>query len=841
MKIQDLWFQAHLDDGQLLIDSNKSGLKAGQALGQKMSTSIASSLKTVAFSAIAVGAAIAGKGLLELNGIQADFQAETGATAAEAEAAGKAINDMGGHNLQPLKEIGLALTKVHTDMGLTGQAAVDLTEKFLKYATATKQDASGAVVSFDHVLDAWGLTAADATTLMDKLIASHEKYGGSIEKNQADLAALAPQLIALNLSLDDGIGLLNLFEVSGLDASVATRALNTAVAKLKPGQGLNDLIAQISSIADPTLRAQEAVRIFGARGGVALANVLKPGITSLKDFEISTTDAAGATEKAAGVIEDSWGNRVKLAIKGAGAAIIGFGQTIGPLGSAITGLVSIAGALGPKLGPVLAKGIASAWAIAAGSSILGGAIGIASDKAATLYLRALIAGDALSAAVGGAWTKVIGSEVVSGAIAKAGAVAFAAYAGAVEAAALAAPILIPALLVFGAKQVVDSLPGEHDLGVALDKGMDNLRIRLGQKAADTGTATARTLVDSTVTGIQTEAPKAIPKAGDTMVAAWKAQQPKVTKAMGDILSVEAIMPGWTAKATAMGNRDAQALADGIRAKRDVVNTAWQALLDAIHNGQKPAAERAQLVGELVSSKLAWGLHSGDPAVRDQARATQQAIIDRLAVLGANASNIGKKGMQALHDAMHSKNPLIKAEAHLAYLAITQPLAGVPAKAKTYGQNAGQSFADGIESKEHAVEQAASKLAAALGKYIKISSPAEKGPLSTLGGPEGWGKRIADYFTRGLERNLPDLSMALGGGLRLPAFAAPSLAAALPSMAMASPFTSAAAIRPASVAASGGDTYQIHLLDKLEVRSVRDIGSGLRMLGEQGHLARKARV
>jgi hypothetical protein len=150
---------------------------------------------------------------------------------------------------------------------------------------------------------------------MDKLVASHQKYGGSIEENQQSLATLAPQLKALNVDVDGAIGLLNLFAASGLDSSKATAALNTAVAKLKPGQSLDDLIAKISAIEDPTQRAKAAIDVFGARGGVALANALKPGVTGLKDFEVSAGDASGAVKKASDQIDSSLENTVQLAIK----------------------------------------------------------------------------------------------------------------------------------------------------------------------------------------------------------------------------------------------------------------------------------------------------------------------------------------------------------------------------------------------------------------------------------------------------------------------------------------------------------------------------------------------
>jgi phage-related minor tail protein len=82
---------------------------------------------------------------------------------------------MAGRNIQPLAEIGKTAAKVHTDLGLVGDEADRETEAFLRFARATKQDAAGAVVAFDDILDSWGLTAKDAQGIMDKLIVSHQR------------------------------------------------------------------------------------------------------------------------------------------------------------------------------------------------------------------------------------------------------------------------------------------------------------------------------------------------------------------------------------------------------------------------------------------------------------------------------------------------------------------------------------------------------------------------------------------------------------------------------------------------------------------------------------------
>jgi hypothetical protein len=67
--------------------------------------------------------------------------------------------------------------------------------------------------------------------------------------------------------LTDGVGFLNLFETAGLDASVAASdRLTKAIKNLKPGQTLDDLIAQIGAIEDPILQRPQKARSSSAQG-----------------------------------------------------------------------------------------------------------------------------------------------------------------------------------------------------------------------------------------------------------------------------------------------------------------------------------------------------------------------------------------------------------------------------------------------------------------------------------------------------------------------------------------------------------------------------------------------
>lgn len=401
---------------------------------------------------IAAGGALVGgimlKGLAELNQSAADFRAETGATADEADRAKKAILEMSGKNIQPLGEIGQALTKVHTEMGLAGDEAEKVTQRFLTFARATKNNAAAEVSAFDNILDAWNLTAKDSQPIMDALIVSHQRYGGSISADEKALADLAPALLAANQKWQDGIALLNLFHQSGLDNEVAISAMTKALGKVHSTAELKALIADIIATEDPLERAAKASDLFGAKAGAKLANALKPGIDGLDEYGISASDAAGATQKAADVLDSEFGAQFQLLIKKAGAAIIGFGNDWGGLATVIATTLTVAGGLG---GGKLVGALAGVWTKAASSGVVTKAVAFAAGKAATVYLAALIAGDAIGAAVSKAWAAT-GARVVAAAGLQ-GAASGTAFAVAATAAIVAAPLAI----LYVAIQVADDV------------------------------------------------------------------------------------------------------------------------------------------------------------------------------------------------------------------------------------------------------------------------------------------------------------------------------------------------------------------------------------------------
>lgn len=769
MNIGDLFLRLVADDSTFQAEVAKSAQSAGDKGAAVLGKSISSGFKTTAVKAFGGAAAsafaLASKGALDLEDVQVDLQRETGLTADAAKDAAKQINAIAGRNVTDIQAVADAFAKVHNDLGLTGQAALDTTEAFVQFGRATKQGPAAAVAAFDDILDAWNLSADHSQEIMDKLVVSHQKYGGSIEDNEAALSKLAPQLQALNATIDDGIGLLNLFATKGLDASQATFALNTAVKNLKPGQSLNDLIKQISAIEDPTKRAQEAIKVFGARGGVALANALHPGITSLAEFEISASDAAGATKKAADAIDSSVRGQIAKALSVAGAALRGFGSDFGPALTGLASLTTLAAAVAPGFGGKFAgalsggirKVVGSAPVRAAATAVgafIGATLSLAVDAATKLAnvitdaLSALVTKSGVRAAsiaagtfLGGIFGTAYGAAsdatqavagVISG-LAGGRVSAIATAAGQSLGVKFGTGILVGLTGLAFFKTIEDALPkpaGMQDFFDSYTKGAqgaagaaDDLTAANAQLSSETEAATAAM---QTQDRESLNARRSFSGYGDSMKAAaalFSGGAEVITVAAKDVSrEVQARMRLAAIGITNFANQSDEATAawrkhfrddlftgiDSVRAAREGIDGQFAQLESDLKNFGSRTGREAHDVGQLASKELQKALHSGIPLIRQEAQGVQLAYLDELQGLVRAGDKIGKKGMKALEAAIHSENPEV-ARVAAGILATIRSRIDKPSVGSQAGHGIGGSLASSLLDKGKPVSAAARHL------------------------------------------------------------------------------------------------------------------------------------
>lgn len=835
------------DGKEFVAQAKAAGAKAGDAAGQSMGQRVSSTLKTAFAGGIKVvaGAAsaafgVATKGALEMENATARYRAETGATAEEAQAALRAANSIAGSQRQSLDSVVEASMKVRKDLGATGDMAAKLTDQFVRFGRVTRQDASAAVADFDDILDNWGLSVEDAGGLMDKLLVSNQRFGGSVADNQKTLANLAPALRAANFEVDDAVQLLGLFGAKGLDAQQGAAAFSKALTKVKSPVELKALIADIQATEDPFLRAQKAADLFGAKAGAKLANAL--GGANLDDYAISMDDAAGATERAADILDSTFSAQLQKKISEAGAALRQFGADTGP---AITGLASLA-SLGATFG--LDKALTKALQKAAGSGAVKAASKAVGFFITTTISGAMFIGDKLGEALGAGINRLPGSGALKGALDKAGnflgsglgkalSVGFAAVA-VVELAktfdqvtgdikqqtsdlsAQTAEFAKNALtkdLVNARKGVADELaklghdPIADALGLSARKGIEETLATLDAEIARRGPEVGEVLGPSIATGIATGTP-----------AATAAVRVFAGKVADDLAAA-----GMATEAVRQGRLAAGGVASGIIEAKNTVDQAWTSLVDLIKNAATPAARAGTLIGRLSSKALAAALNDNRPEVRAQAEYTFQATVDELEPLIASGTKIGAKGMDALKAAMKSRNPAIADAARRLYDAARKPLEKLPPKGTAVGRQAGSNVASGLTSRTGVVGNAAANLATTIARRMlnRISAlnsaagaKSNAANADTLFRAAGGPVQAGVPYVVGEHR--PELFIP-----DVPGVIMPRVPATHSSM---------------EAAGGGGDTYQLTVEARRQVDRPIDIVRELRIAATQGYTRRRRR-
>jgi hypothetical protein len=618
-------------------------------------------------------------GANQLDAAMRQLQADTGMTDAAAKLAEHSIAGMYQNNLQGIDQIGASLAVVINGLDLTGTAADAMTQKFLAFETATGQDSS-AVTAFHEILNAWGLDASKAPGIMDQLTASHQKYGGAVTELQSSLATIAPAMRAMNMTVEDGIGFLNLLDVAGISAAKAPMALNAAIKQLKPGQNLNDLIAKISAIVDPTLRAQAAMKLLGARGGTGMAQAFAPGITAVSDYGFTVDEVAGKTEEAAKRIEASLGNQAVLILHGFKGVLADFATTLGTSGDAIL----MAAAL---LGPRLATGLLAGFGGAAGllvprlaamltanvmpwmttGTMIGTTIGTAATLAALVAVP--IAIGAILLAARDEWKKQTAAwglnvpDLFSG----------------------QGPLAPNAGIVPVGTQTTysEGNAAAHQAAMEEAGASDAAAIAAGlASGAPEVLAASKDLGWNVLDGVSWFLPKFNP--------AFRVAADQVVATFGTTL-----VAGVKKAAAHTGIEGMLALAAGITSARQAPLDAFDAMVAMLKAPMTSTQEAARLAGELTSQSLADGLRSHDPEIHAQAIAVKREILARLEEL-QTAKGIGSAAMDELNAGIRSKDPEIRKAAETARDAV---LAGLEAdaKARAIGATAGTAYVDGLTS------------------------------------------------------------------------------------------------------------------------------------------------
>lgn len=241
----------------------------------------------------------------------------TRATAAEQTLLSKAIDDALTNTRFGADEASNALLLLAKD-GLSATEAAQNLGDVLAYAQANAQSAAQAAQGLGAVLDSFGAPAAQIGALADALTATAQAAGTSTETLQQGLAGVGLEAQAAGLSLNDTLAILGQLAKNGLEGSAAAASLNKALTSLSnPSASLSAVFDELNltgksvseiltTLQGNSAAAEKVLSKLGDRPRRALRLLVQEGGGDLKKFSEAIDSSAGASEKAAEALNNTF-------------------------------------------------------------------------------------------------------------------------------------------------------------------------------------------------------------------------------------------------------------------------------------------------------------------------------------------------------------------------------------------------------------------------------------------------------------------------------------------------------------------------------------------------------
>lgn len=646
------------DYDRAIADSEAKTAGVGQRLAKALNPrALFGIMSKVAGAAFAVMT----KQGLELNQVLNDLQTETGAVGDDWEAMQKVVRRENGRTTESIDAIAETVKVMRQDLHLTGVEIDKYADRIFNAGLATKLGSTRIAKAVDDIRDAYHLSIGDALDVIDQVIASQERWGGSIDDRLSQLRSLAPQLHALNLNQRDGITLLNAAAKAGLETTDVQKMLNAAVARFKPPPGLRellgpphkgrttlkearkdlhdilaelktfetpkayaDIVKKLERIKDPIKRDTALQKLYAAEVKKFKADPLQRYLDILEAIptdQARTTAAVAMFGAKAGPvwaalatkIRESGGSLDTYAVSQDEAANKA-DNLAAKIDSGPTRSIQL---LGEKIGSIFADAGSNplVTGIASIGTILGGFAPNLSGKLAGGLLRGM-------KGIGLKMLAVIGIELATGTAAKVGAdVAGEAIGGSLVAKMGGSGKLAGAALKLGMIGAAAGAVFAVYQGISgdLDKQTAGLTAKTGEFVKSASLNALQNARQGVIDGMAS-----IPTLGPWDVFGGKERlQQQLDQIDAELKNRAAGIP--------------PEVAAGIDSSAGAVDVAMARLHATMTASLSRSAEVARLKGYLAGDELAKGLHSKDPVVRAAAEATKRVVEERLAAIKAAAA------------------------------------------------------------------------------------------------------------------------------------------------------------------------------------------------------------
>ena len=282
-------FARQLDEAGNKLKAIGSGM---QDVGKELSKSITGPIAAIGTAAIASFREVD-------NGIDT-ITKMTGATGDQLEEFSAMMEEIATTIPVGFEDAAQAIGEVNTRFGITGDELQELSTRFIQFAEINDTDVVSSIDNAQKALAAYGLSAAEAGPLLDRLTVVAQNTGISVDKLATGLVTNAAAFQELGLSIDQSAEFMGMLEKSGANADVVLsgmrKALKNAAAEGKTlDQALADLQTSILSGTDGMDGLTAAYDLFG-KSGDQIYNAVQNGTLDFNNLAASVADAGGAVQ-----------------------------------------------------------------------------------------------------------------------------------------------------------------------------------------------------------------------------------------------------------------------------------------------------------------------------------------------------------------------------------------------------------------------------------------------------------------------------------------------------------------------------------------------------------------
>lgn len=287
--------------------------KEQRKLGNAKLTALGNQLKTVGDQMKNVGqnmtqyvtlpiAALGAGAVMSFKQIDAGYDTmikKTGATGEAAEAMKDIIDELATTIPTDFETAGAAVGEVNTRFGATGKELKTLSGQFIKFAQLNNTDVSTSIDLVQQAMDAFGMEASDAGTMLDILNKVGQNTGISVDQLAASMVTNSAALQSMGLDASQAAQFLGEMEVAGIDSSQMMTGLKKALSKAaKEGKPLDQALGEIQdalvNAKDDTEAMNLASELFGSKAGPAIATACRNGVIDFNDLGTAVEDAGGS-------------------------------------------------------------------------------------------------------------------------------------------------------------------------------------------------------------------------------------------------------------------------------------------------------------------------------------------------------------------------------------------------------------------------------------------------------------------------------------------------------------------------------------------------------------------